>query len=540
LWCTWGIRRIIYLEPKLTGLQPQMLTKGNLKYVTVFALAWIVLGSVYVNYITSSQRSDIENELKSESALLHRIVSQRADQHDAHLTSLSALAVGSEQPQRNLFLQVAGAIRQFYPRVTAVDLVPLSADKPMFTTRESSVDIYALSSAIRTAAKASTGRLVLMASPMSPGRYLIVKRSPNSELARFGLAIEIDARILLESASEFWQKPNVLISLSLADGTVLTTRQAAPDASDGNGQGRMRIAKTLGSRTQPLLLTTGYWLRPGDILFGVPTVLGLSLIGGVLLALAMIVRLLSRTRSAEMRARLGEHGARIAHASRVNALGEIASGIAHELTQPLTAILSQSQACVHLLARGEKSMESVTEILQANVAQSKRAGDILSRLRDWTKQKPAVMKLQRLNERMHNVALLLGAEAQRLSIDLSVKTDATDPTVMGDAVEIEQVIFNLVRNAMEALERDNSSERRIQMTSSVSAQHAIVEVLDNGPGIAAEMRERLFEPFITGKEKGMGLGLALCERIVERMNGRIEIGIAEGGGVSARVFLALA
>ena len=231
---------------------------------------------------------------------------------------------------------------------------------------------------------------------------------------------------------------------------------------------------------------------------------------------------------------------RLGSIKRTNALGEIASGIAHELTQPLTAILSQSQAGVHLLARGEKSMESVTEILQANVAQSKRAGDILSRLRDWTRQKPAVMKLQRLNECMHNVALLLGAEAQRLSIDLSVKADAADPTVMGDAVEIEQVIFNLVRNAMEALERDNSSERRIQMTSSVSAQHVIVEVLDNGPGIAAEMRERLFEPFITGKENGMGLGLALCERIVERMNGRIEIGIAEGGGVSARVFLALA
>lgn len=141
---------------------------------------------------------------------------------------------------------------------------------------------------------------------------------------------------------------------------------------------------------------------------------------------------------------------------------------------------------------------------------------------------------------MGNVASLLKPDAQRLRIDLSMQADPSNPAVLGDAVEIEQVIFNLTRNAMEALERDGQWERRIQLASAMSGSDAILDVTDTGPGIPTAMRGRLFEPFATGKQDGMGLGLVLCERIVERFGGRIEIGDGDQGGVRARVVLPLA
>ncbi len=514
-----------------------MLISANRKLLIILLLIWMVLGYVYVDYIKTSRYIDIENELNRETTLLLRTVSQRVDQHAAHLTSLSTLAVASEQPQRDLFLQVAGAIRQFYPRVTAVDLVSIDSGSVILTTRDTSIDLSALSSVIQAAAKTSTGKFMLLPSSVSAGRYLIVKRSPNSKLARFGLALEIDARTLLKSESAFWQQPNTLISISLPDGRKLLEQDIDPLVAQENIMQPLTTSNALSSRTQPLLLTTQLNHKTTNYLTDRPVLLGLGLIALLLVVIASVIRLQSRTRSAELRARLGEHGARIAHASRVNSLGEIASGMAHELTQPLTAILSQSQAGVHLVARGESSLKAIGEILQANVAQAKRADNILSRLRDWTRQSPALKNPQSLNDCIKSVSLLLANEARRLMIDVSVKADSNNPLVIGDTVEIEQVIFNLMRNSMEALESGKNTERHIQLSSSVSADHAIVEVLDNGPGISTVIQDRLFEPFVTSKEKGMGLGLALCERIIERMGGELHIANVSKGGVSARIIL---
>lgn len=513
-----------------------MLAPVNRKLAITLVIIWFVAGIAYVLYLQSTRLSELENELKRESALLNRVVSQRVDQQAAHLTSLSALAVSGKQPQRDLFLQVASAIRQFYPRVSAVDLVTLSADPFMLTTRENTTDFAILRTEIQAAAKASTGNLILLPSPVSEGNYLIVKRSPNSEHARFGLAIEIDVRMLLDTEAEFWQQANTFVTLALPDTTVLLDQSLSLESKEES----LISKNVLSSLTQPLLLTTRLVQHDRNILTDIPVLFGLVLIAAVLIVIAAVIRLLSRTRSAELRARLGEHGARIAHASRVNSMGEIASGMAHELTQPLTAILSQSQAGLHLVKRGEPSIKTLEKILLDNVAQAKRADSILTRLRDWTRHSPTENKPVSLNECLQNVALLLVNESRRLMIDVNIQIDKANPQAIGDTVQIEQVIFNLMRNAMEALETGNSAKRQILMSSRVSGQKAIVEVLDNGPGIDSGMEYSLFEPFVTSKLKGMGLGLALCERIVERMDGELEIVNSKQGGVSASIILPLA
>jgi len=502
---------------------------------------WMIMSLAYLYYTASSQRILIETELERETGTLHRIVSQRADQHDAHLTSLSALAISGEVPQIDLVLQVAGAIQQFYPRVTEIDLVSLRPDLPSISTRTSSDDVTEIRSVGRAAAARSSGKFELLSSPVSDGRYLIVKRSPNTDAARFGLTIEVDAHKLAETESPFWRKPGASIALSLPDETMLFGEgiEGSFQAKEGMFTQSLITRRELGSRTQPLILTTKFVYGAGDLFPVDRVVIGLVIIGGILVALILVIKLVSKTRSAEQRARLGEQDARIAHASRVNALGEIASGMAHELNQPLTAILSLSQAGVRLIARPDTDPVVIEKILKNNIAQSKRAADIIVRLREWTRSTPPVSAPQEVNRCIENVIFLLGPDCRRQGIDVTVQTDPSEPEVLGDSVEIEQVLFNLVRNALEALEQASKEVKTIHVSSLTSDQQVILAVTDNGPGIDPKMRDRLFEPFATGKEKGMGLGLVLCERIVERMDGDIDIHDTLDGGVTSQIRLPL-
>ena len=157
--------------------------------------------------------------------------------------------------------------------------------------------------------------------------------------------------------------------LSLPDETMLFGEgiEESFQAKEGMFTQALITRRELGSRTQPLILTTKFVYSAGDLFPADRVVTGLVIIGGILVALVLVIKLVSKTRSAEQRARLGEQDARIAHASRVNALGEIASGMAHELNQPLTAILSQSQAGVRLVNRDDLDPVVIEQILQSNV-----------------------------------------------------------------------------------------------------------------------------------------------------------------------------
>jgi signal transduction histidine kinase len=517
-----------------------MLQSKIRRLFALLSIVWLVFGITFIFVTVNSQRSGIEADLDRESAILHRLLSQRADQHDAHLTSLSALATSGEKVPVDLFLQVAAAIRRFYPRIAAIYLVSLKSDTQSIATAGTGADPSSVERLVRKAAARSAGDLTVISSPTAPDRYLVVKRSPNSDQARYGLALEINAKALSVTDALFWNKKSASISLTLPDKTILTGPVAKPVSSGSRFTAPITFTKALGSKSQPLILSTRVNPVFVDIVPLGWIASGLTFIGILLIGLGLIYQLLSRTRSAELRARLGEHEAQIAQASRINALGEMASGMAHELTQPLTAILSQSQAGIRLLARDGAPTDAIKDVLNVNIAQSKRAAAILSRLREWSKGGRATPSKQHLNRCLENVTLLLDQEIRRLQIDRTIKLDAADPVIMGDSVEIEQVIFNLLRNAMDVLKSEEISDRRISVGTRLNGSNAIVEITDNGQGIAPDMLERLYEPFQSSKEDGMGLGLALCERIMERMNGRLEIANSMNGGVSARAVFPLA
>lgn len=454
------------------------------------------------------ERRKLLAEFQGEATILHRLASQRADQHDAHLTSLSALAIAGQTDRQDLFLDVATTIGRFYPRIEAVDLVPLQPSAPYLTTRTGlSEEQLAV---IRAAAGASGGQLALRPAPGAAGNYLLIKRSPNADDARFGLALEVNAAALLDTDSAIWTRPSVSHALLMPDGTVLA------------GKGRiatMQFEKTLGSNSQPLLFRAD--IAPGlsDLLPG-DRLAAFAILASVLYAVSVLgLRQLARARRAERLAHLSAQEARLAHASRVNALGEMASGMAHELTQPLTAILSRAQAGRHLARRGDN--DAVEQVLQGIAEQAKRASAIIERLRNWTRPPAETGRRSLVAEAVHNVEALVRPEAERAGITLTIDLEARAMPVRGDQVELEQIVFNLVRNAMDAAA--GGADSRVTVTGRREGTFAVIDVSDSGPGVPGDLRARLFEPFVTGKPGGTGLGLALCQRFAERMDGELAL-----------------
>lgn len=462
----------------------------------LLALLLVTMGSL--------QHRALTGELMQETAVLHRLASQRADQHDAHLTALSAIAVASDDPEQRLFLEVAATITRFYPRISAIALVPLASDGASVGAALTP----ALAAQVRAVAQASDGEIALLADPGQTGHYIMVKRSPNSEAARYGLTISIDAARLLDDAGALWNRSGIHVALSLPDGTRLYQHGTAAQAG---------LTRTLGSASQPLLLETARSITLADLF--PPLRSGLTVLVATLLAGAALAFLRQRQRAGQAleQARLSALDSRLAHAARVNALGELASGLTHELTQPLTAILAQAQAGRRLLARDEWGR--LAPVLDDTVTQARRASAILERFRNWSRPQAAPVQTFDLRDAWNNVAALLAPQAGAQGVTLTFDLPADPVTVRADPVEMEQVGFNLLRNALEAL-RDRPAGQ-IHVTLRGQAGIAALTVRDNGPGIARDLRARLFTPFTTTRADGTGLGLALSQRLVERAGGEI-------------------
>lgn len=465
--------------------------------------------------------------LEKESVLLQRLASQRAGQHDAHLTALAAVVqTTADQRGHELFQDVAHSILNFYPSIDAIELVtqPDAAELP---TGVGAVDpeIQAW-----TQEQAWTGNehMKLLVHPTHPGHYLLIKRNPNLDALGYALMLDIDAARLLGNGEALWSKPDVMLRLSLPDGTPFLG--AATDAPT-----TLHFSKALSSTTQPLLLETGLQLKWDDLLPLWPT-LGMALLVGVAYTgVCLAWRQRRRVNAAVEQARISGLESRLAHASRVNALGEMASGLTHELTQPLTAILAQSQAGRRLLSKGDT--ERLAKSLDETVIQAQRASAILEHFRHWSRPQRLPTTSFDLRDALHNVQSLLRQEAQNQQVHIILNVPATPLLVKADAIEMEQVLFNLLRNAMDALQQI-TGDRLITITASEQGNQVRVDVADNGPGVPAQLRGELFTPFVTGKEGGTGLGLALSQRLVERVGGELLLQETAGKGAVFSILLA--
>lgn len=488
-----------------------------------FAVAlWLLVLVAACAALAAGQYRVLVGELEQQSTILHRLVSQRADQHDAHMTALSALAVAADSTRPDLFLEVASTISRFYSRIDEVQLVPFERQREVVGSKTMSA---AVADIIRDKALASDGRIELVAHPEHPHHYLMIKRSPNSAQARNGLALDIDARMLVGDAGPLWTQAGTALTLSLPDGTRLVGRPITQEA--------LRFSRILGSASQPLLLETGMEIGILDLL--PPSRTGLILASTSLLYVVAMAALRQRrrTRTAIEQARVSALESRLAHASRVNTLGEMASGLVHELTQPLTAILAQVQAARRMLKSG--AVDQLLPVFDDTVAQAHRASALLERFRNWSRPQKAPATVFDLRDTLKNVQSLLGPQAEGKGGFLSFQVPDQAVNVLGDPVEMEQVVFNLVRNAIESSNDKGGSYIAVELQQ--EAGRIVLDVSDNGPGVAEDIRERLFTPFTTTRAGGTGLGLALSQRLVERAGGDIALVSGSPGQTVFRVTL---
>ena len=227
----------------------------------------------------------------------------------------------------------------------------------------------------------------------------------------------------------------------------------------------------------------------------------------------------------------------LAHLTRVATLGELSGAMAHELSQPLTAILSNAQAAQRLIARPSPDLQEISEILGDIAEDDRRAGEVIQRLRAMLrKDEPELVPLD-LNEVIREVLLLERSDliARRVVVVPELALDL--PQVRGDRVQLQQVVLNLVLNACEAMSATPVGSRRLVLVTTRDQGGSQLDVVDRGAGIPADALERVFEPFFTTKKQGLGLGLSICRSIVEAHGGRLWASNNEESGATFHLAL---
>ena len=229
--------------------------------------------------------------------------------------------------------------------------------------------------------------------------------------------------------------------------------------------------------------------------------------------------------------RLQDLQAELVHVSRLNVMGQMASTLAHELNQPLTAVSNYVQAARRMASAGDGPPPArLIEILEKTSAQANRAGQIIRRLREFVAKGDVEKRSERLDKIVEEASALALVGAKDFGVRVTFEFDEALPPVLVDRIQIQQVVLNLMRNAIEAMQ---SGERRELVLSARRGENgmALAGVADTGPGIDPEMAARLFQPFVTTKPQGMGLGLSICREIIEAHGGRLwSAGRPDGGG----------
>jgi PAS domain S-box-containing protein len=211
----------------------------------------------------------------------------------------------------------------------------------------------------------------------------------------------------------------------------------------------------------------------------------------------------------------------LAHISRVTLLGEITASLAHELNQPLTAILTNAQAARQNLAAKRLDETETEEILQEIVGASKRAGDVIRRVRTWlTRDQPVLQDLD-INQVVSDVEPLIHSELIIRHVALTLDLAPGLPPISADRVQLQQVILNLALNGIEAMHEQRNGNRLLTITTSLAGRGVMMAVRDRGTGIHPDHMDRLFDPFFSTKPTGLGVGLRICWSIVTAHGGRI-------------------
>jgi len=465
-------------------------------------LAWLALSLAGGAWLFGQRLAELNARFYQDTSITHRLLSQRATQHEAVLTTL-ALEATVREP-----VQLLAGLQSALPELVALGRLEHG------TWRGSQPPPPELVAAARRAAVLRHP----LALPADGARYWLVDGQ--------GQALLIDARRLL--GADEWPAALGNLTLALPQGQVtLLNRQ-----SDAPRLGwPLVVVKPLGAKSQPFRLESRRDVTLAEWPWGwfaLWAALAALLVG------AAHGWWQGRANAARERER-----ARLAGMTRLNTLGEMAAGLAHELNQPLTAILSHVQAAARLLD-DEDERDTVRQALQTSATQARRAADIIARLRALVApggRAPACAV--DVDALVGTLRFLLGPELAERRIALVWQDQADAARPLADPVALEQIVHNLLGNAIEALGQ-TPGERRITLRAERDAACYRLSVADSGPGIAPEHLPHLFEPFFTTRAGGLGLGLPLCETLAGAMDGQLAAANLPDGGACFTLTLPLA
>jgi two-component system sensor histidine kinase DctS len=228
--------------------------------------------------------------------------------------------------------------------------------------------------------------------------------------------------------------------------------------------------------------------------------------------------LIERKRAREM---VRQQEEKLAATARLVTVGEMASTIAHELNQPLSAIASYTTGCLNLLGGGELPRGELEDALRKTAQQAQRAGRIIRRVHDFVRKSEPTRTAVRVNAVVEEALGFADAEARKRRVRIQARLADADPRVEADPLLLQQVVLNLLRNAMDAMAATPPERREIRVVTEAAARTVTVSIADRGCGISPEVRGQLFQPFFTTKAEGMGMGLNICRSILELHHGRV-------------------
>jgi two-component system sensor histidine kinase DctS len=243
--------------------------------------------------------------------------------------------------------------------------------------------------------------------------------------------------------------------------------------------------------------------------------------------------LLDVTEGKRARERARQQEEKLAATARLVTMGEMASAIAHELNQPLSAIASYTAGCLNVLEAGDAPAADLADALRKAKAQAQRAGDIIRRVHAFVRKTGPARSRVRANAVLREAIGFAQPEARKRQVRVVARL-AGDPELDADPVLLQQVVLNLLRNGMDAMAATPVARREIVVATAVEGAALTVKVTDRGCGLAADVRSQLFEPFFTTKAEGMGMGLHICRSVLELHRGRVWAEAnPEGGAVFA-------
>lgn len=234
---------------------------------------------------------------------------------------------------------------------------------------------------------------------------------------------------------------------------------------------------------------------------------------------------------------LRETQAELAHVAKLTTMGELAASVAHELNQPLTAVTTSASSCLRWLEGESPNLELARRAAARIVRDGNRASEVVARIRAAIRKAPPEKLLLSVNTTVQDVVSLLQPELERNGVQPELRLATTIPKVVGDRVQLQQVFLNLAMNAIEAMSEVADRPRRLTIKTELAGKSVLITVRDTGEGLKEGEIDRLFDPFVTTKPLGMGLGLSICRSIIEAHGGTLRAQPAAPHGAEFQVSL---